>query len=328
LNVRGVRTARGGVWTREAIARVVRHRAYLGENGYPAILSAERWQAANDQLRRTDPSARQRRQGGRPPTTDFILHGLAFCGSCGSALYTRVDGGQRRYVCRLKRRGTGLCSAQAVPAELAERHVLGHLDVFVGDVEKWLGDQVTSREREHEQRLAALTGERAGLAKLDRQRERHLAEYRRLVDEGSSVAHLALEVVAALDRERDQQQEAIGMAEAVAGEWSGTPDLDSMLEFYAGLVDLVRGKVSAATEAKALNATLASVIAGVWLEIDDGRLRAEFRLNTAMFIDPADAEVLATGFTLSPVADDQITRPLAWLAKPTDQLPSRSCPPA
>ena len=61
----------------------------------------------------------------------------------------------------------------------------------------------------------------------------------------------------------------------------------------------------------------------MWLEIDGGRLRAEFRLNTAMFIDPADAEdsVLATGFTLTPVADDQIIRRLAWPAKPTDQLP-------
>jgi hypothetical protein len=212
--------------------------------------------------------------------------------------------------------------ATSYPARLSA--VPAGLDAKVVD-----GD-LRPREREHQQRLAGLSRKQAGLVKLDRQRERHLAEYRRLVDEGSSVAHLALEVVAALDRERDQQQEAIGMAEAVAGEWSGTPDLDSMLEFYAGLVDLVRGKVSAATEAKALNATLASVIAGVWLEIDGDRLRAEFRLNTAMFIDPADAEdsVLATGFTLTPVADHQITRPLAWLAKPTDRLPSRSCPPA
>ena len=110
---------------------------------------------------------------------------------------------------------------------------------------------------------------------------------------------------------------------------SARPRLDA-LHFHARLIDLVRGDVSAATEPKALNSTLASVIAGVWPERDDGRLHADFRLDIAMCIDAADAEasVLAAGFTLPPVAGDQSTRPSTLLAKPPHRLPSRSCPPA
>ena len=46
-----------------------------------------------------------------------------------------------------------------------------------------------------------------------------------------------------------------------------------------GLVDLVRGKVASASCVMELNAALASVITAIEMEVDDGRLRAEFRLH-------------------------------------------------
>jgi hypothetical protein len=44
---------------------------------------------------------------------------------------------------------------------------------------------------------------------------------------------------------------------------AGQPDLDAALDFYTGLVDLVRGKVTAATGAAELNAALATVLVGM-----------------------------------------------------------------
>ncbi|MEA2268867.1 MAG: hypothetical protein QOC64_1477, partial [Solirubrobacteraceae bacterium] len=54
--------------------------------------------------------------------------------------------------------------------------------------------------------------------------------------------------------------------------------MDAALDLSTGLVDLVRGKVNAATGATELNAALSTVLVGMWAEIDDGRLIAEFGL--------------------------------------------------
>ena len=57
------------------------------------------------------------------------------------------------------------------------------------------------------------------------------------------------------------------------------PDVDAALDFYSALVELVRGKVTAATEAAELNAALSTVLVGMGSEIDGGRLCAELRLR-------------------------------------------------
>jgi hypothetical protein len=265
---------------------MLRNRIYLGERGYPRLVSDELWQAVQDQLGRADPAAVQRRKGGRPSTDAFILHGVLFCAVCGASMWTRSDFGSRRYQCRNARRSTGLCSAPPIAAEVIETHVLRHLDTFIGSVEEWLRERAAQRTVEQQVREAAIDRERAKLADLDKQRARHFAEYDKLVAADSDVAHLALERVAKLDADRGQQQQRIAEAEAVVAEWSGPPDLDAALDFYNGLVDLTQGRVARAQGALELNAALHDVLAGVWMRLDEGRLHAWFQLRDALGDDP------------------------------------------
>ncbi len=184
------------------------------------------------------------------------------------------------YICANVRRATGLCDASAIPAELIESHVLRHLDSFVGSVEGWLQEQVGKRSDERREREAALERQRVKLSDLDRQRDRHLAEYRALVDEGKTTARIALEEVEPIDRERAGQQQAIDEAEAVLGEWSGPPDLDAALVYYHAIVELAQGRIQKAQGAVDLNLALHQVLAGLWAEIEEDRERllVEFEL--------------------------------------------------
>lgn len=281
LNARGVRTQRGNTWGREAVTNLVRNPAYVGERGYPALVSVDLWQAANDQLLRADPAAVQRRQGGRPPSADFILRGFVFCRCCGDPMYAITRGRQRLYICRNRKRGTGLCSAPPIPAELAERHILNHLGTFVGSVEDWLREKAAERTVEQEQREASIDRERGALADLDKQRARHFAEYDKLVAAGSPVAHLALERVAKFDAERERQQQRIAEAEAVVAEWGGGPDMDAALDYYSAIADVVTGQIAKADGARELGRALGSVLAGLWIEVepDRHRLLVEFALR-------------------------------------------------
>jgi hypothetical protein len=229
-----------------------------------------------------DPAAVQRRNGGRKPVDySYFLRGIAFCGRCGAALYTRRQAEGRVYVCANVRQCTGLCDASGIPAGLFEAHVLDHLEAFVGSVEKWIGEQVNARSAEHEQRVAAVERERKSLADLDRQREAHMAEYRRMVGEGDALARYALETIEGIDRDREAQARRIAEAESVVSEWTAPPDVDAALDFYTGLLDLVQGQVRQADGTAELNQALSTVLAGLWAEVepDRDRLLVEFELR-------------------------------------------------
>ena len=123
------------------------------------------------------------------------------------------------------------------------------------------------------------------LRSLDRERERHLAEYRKLVDEGASVARIALEEVERIDGERDSVRRQIDEGEAVLGEWEGPPDVDAALDFYGELVELVQGRIKQASGADDLRRALGQVLAGLWVGVEDNRLEADFQLRVT---DEAD----------------------------------------
>lgn len=273
LNAAGLRTKRGKTWCARAVRTVVENDKYTGHGGYPRLVSDDAWQAANDSIMRMDPSAVQRRKGGRPQTEAYALKGVAFCARCGSPLFTRRYAAGRAYLCGAVRQARGTCDAVRIPAELAEGHVLTHLRVFVESVEGWLLEQVRARSREQQAREASIDDLRAAVAALDGKRERHMREYDRMLDERPDLAPLALEAVQRIDRERAAAEQAVVEAEAVAAEWSGPPDMDAALDFYAELVDAVQGKMKSAGSVEALNGMLSEVVAGIWLEVEPERER-------------------------------------------------------
>jgi DNA invertase Pin-like site-specific DNA recombinase len=284
LNAEGIRTrprkGRTSTFASRTVREIVHNEAYKGEKGYPQIIDPERFDTIQKGLKRLDPAALAKRRSGRPPKKDsYVLKGVAFCRRCGASMWTRELAAGRHYTCSNARKATGLCSAAPVPAELIERHVLDHLHVFVGSVEDWIAVQVAEGEDEQQARAAAIGRERDRLADLDRHRERHLAEYRRLVADGASVARIALEEVERIDGEHAALQRQIAEGEAVLAEWAGPPDVDAALDFYGELVDLVQGRINQARGAAELNRALGQVLAGLWMELDGDRLKAGFRLR-------------------------------------------------
>jgi site-specific DNA recombinase len=288
LNADGIRTRptekrpNGSTWEPRTVSKIVANTAYKGEKGYPQIIEPDRFDAIHANLARLDPAQVAKRRGGRRPRDDsYFLRGILFCAKCGGTMYTRRGAkGKRTYVCRNRRQSTGLCKAPMIPAELVESHVLRHLDTFVDSVEDWIQERLQERDSERREREVALVRQRSKLTDLDRQRDRYVAQYRKLVDEHKTTAPLALEEVERIDQQRAEQEQAIQEAEAVVGEFSGPPDVDAALDFYGQLVDLVQGRIQKAEGARELNETLSTVVAGLWAEIeDDGeRLVVEFEL--------------------------------------------------
>ena len=284
LNREGIRTrprkGRTSTFAARTVREIVHNEAYKGEKGYPAIIDPPRFDSIQAGLKRLDPAALAKRRSGRPPKNDsYVLKGVAFCRRCGASMWTREMAAGRHYTCSSARKATGLCSAAPVPADLIESQVLDHLHVFVGSVEEWIGEQVAERGEEQLARAAALGRDRDRLADLDRQRERHLAEYRKLVAEGAGVARIALEEVGRIDQQREVQRRQIEQGEAVLGEWEGPPDVDAALDFYGELVELVQGRIKHASGAADMHRALGQVLAGLWVEIDGDRLMADFRLR-------------------------------------------------
>lgn len=280
LNAAGLRGKTSAPFTRQVVWLIIHNAAYAGQKGYPAIVDPDRWQRIIDGLKRPDPAAVQRRKGGRKANDDaHFLRGFSFCRRCGAALYRQYRATGRVYLCRQRHEKNGLCSAPLIPAELVEGHVLRHLDLFVGDVEQWLAEQVKQVSADQLARAAAVDRERAALEVLDQQRGLHLAEYRKLVTDHSRLAHLALEEVDRIDRQREAQEQTIAQAQSVVSEWEGPPNLDRALDFYTELVELVQGRIQRARGVVELNQALSQVIAGLWVEVDGDRLHAEFQLR-------------------------------------------------
>ena len=126
------------IFNQRTIRTIIINDAYLGQKGYPRIVSAELAVRARDQIVRLDPAEVQRRKGGRRPKEPYMLRSIAFCApDCGAPLYRSYAYGGRSYVCAHKLQA-GACSRPPIPAELLEGHVLNHLSTFVGSVEGWI----------------------------------------------------------------------------------------------------------------------------------------------------------------------------------------------
>jgi hypothetical protein len=90
------------------------------QGDHEPLINPERWGRIVTSVKRLDPVAVRSRRKGRKPAENYLLRGIATCGACGSALYTRRYKripGERAYVCGAVREARGTCSASPIPAE-------------------------------------------------------------------------------------------------------------------------------------------------------------------------------------------------------------------
>jgi len=138
---------------------------------------------------------------------------------------------------------------------------------------------------------------------LDIRRDKLMAAYIALAENEDPLAHLALEPVSKLDRDRAAQDEAIRHAEAVISEWAGPPVLDAAINFYSDLLDAIHGRIAQAAGVRELNQALSTVVAGLWAESDGGRLLIEFELmhpTATLFLNSGPARLGRVRPTLPP----------------------------
>jgi hypothetical protein len=123
-----------------------------------------------------------------------------------------------------------------------------------------------------------------------------MAEYERLVSEDDPLARCALEPVARLDAERQAQEQRIADADAHLGEWTAKVSADGVLDFYARIRDLVKGRVAQAEGIAEINAALHDSLMGVWMSYDGDALSAGIKVRPSGVpaYDAAVAELFGT----------------------------------
>jgi hypothetical protein len=266
LNREGATTKRGKQWTTRAVRGVLRNDDYVGRNGYPKLIEQEQFDAVQRWL-----DVSKRPQGvarGRPAADDFVLAGFAFCALCDAPMRSRrcSTTGRRTYRCSNAMEGRNSCSDSVpVPAAEAEAMLIRNLAYYRGDLDAFLVEQVADRQQAQQAREDDLRRLRDQLAKLDRTRERLMADYRRQVEDGRSTAHLALEEVERVDSERERVQEAVRNLDAIAAEHAGEPELDEVRELYERLMAFAKLQVERAATPAEVRTVLRGLVAEVRL---------------------------------------------------------------
>ena len=156
-------------------AGYVTHRGKIvGEGDWPRYIEPEDWHAL--QARRAQYVA-TRRPAGRPPT-GYLLTGLARCAVCHGSMQAttyrrhRKDGPRtRRYLCAAHREynpaSSQWCPAPPVPGELADRIVLGGLDLLLSDIDSLRGQLSAGRSPDTERLGKTAADAREEAAKCD-----------------------------------------------------------------------------------------------------------------------------------------------------------------
>jgi DNA invertase Pin-like site-specific DNA recombinase len=301
LTANGHLTKRGKPQTADSVRLLITNELYAGTKGYPALVSQELFNDAQEALVKADPVATKAREGGRPPDPAYTLRGIPGCRSCGSALYStrRYGRGERSYTCASKMKALG-CSCPPIPAALLEAHVLDHLDRFMDSVEDWIADVMAERSGERHVHEDELEHQQDVLLALDRQRDERMAE---VEEQGTNP--ILMEAITRIDAKRETQAQRIAEVESMLAEWTPAAGVDEALDFYAGLMELVQGRVKQAQGSRELNEALCSLLAGMWAEIRDGKLMVEFELRAPLGKTPRVAWVSTGRGWLPPVAVSQ-----------------------
>ncbi len=145
LNSRGLRTAKGGKFTKNSLHSVLKNEKYIGvytykdlvrvENGVPAIIDFERFGKVQEMLK-INKKAPWRTWS----RADYILTDKLFCGCCGSKMFgesgTSKTGKKHNYYICAKRKRDHTCKKRAVRQELIENIVLENVVAILQNEEK------------------------------------------------------------------------------------------------------------------------------------------------------------------------------------------------
>ena len=238
LNNRGVKTPRGGLWSKTTLHGLLRNEAYLGrriwnrednstpgrkykpreqwvvvEGAHEPLVSVESFEKVQAKLRqrRTDPSLHPRVLSG-----DYLLTGLLRCGLCGShycGFSTGRKGTKQYYACTTYRgKGKRIC-----PAPLLEKPVVEDLVLSAVRDRVLTEDSVRELTRITNERLAseipAARAEQAELSKRLTDVEGRLAKLQDALATGElELRHLA-DPIRGLTEQREQLRAAIAEAE-------------------------------------------------------------------------------------------------------------------
>lgn len=150
LNARGIRTKRGNEWNKNSFHRLLSNETYIGvykysgirkENGVPAIISKEVFDAAQERLKnKPNPVGRHRMN------SDYLLTGKLFCGHCGSPMVgisgTSKTGDKHYYYSCQKHRLEKSCDKKNVKRDYIESKVVEKIREALMDdrVIQWLID--------------------------------------------------------------------------------------------------------------------------------------------------------------------------------------------
>ncbi len=254
LNAEGVRTKRGKPWSTRAVRKVIENRAYLGENGYAAVIDAATWERAQGPKRPT------RTRAPRLPDVDFVLGGLALCFHCGAAMRSRRCAltARRTYRCANAMEGRNLCqTSRPVPAEDAERELILNVVGYMPDLDAWLHEQAQGHRQQQANAEQALAVARTALQAVERRLERLLDDYERLpADEARPLLRRATKVEA----ERDEIERRVRDLEAVVAEHHDDPDdLDAARDLYVRLAEFARGRLEKASSPPEVRAAVRSL---------------------------------------------------------------------
>ncbi len=237
LNARGLRTSRGGLWTRSSVLKLLANRVYIGEvpfrgNWHPGqhepIIDSGLFERAQGlrEIRSQKPAKR------RSNASPFLLSGLRLvCDRCGGSLVgTAAHNRSRRYeyyTCATRsRHGKAACDQDRLRRDELEPAVLAQLaEVYANSAllrqaleeadRQWRAEEGARRER-----LATLATERVDL-------EHRLNRYLVAFEEGTLRPETAQARIDAIE-ERIAAiggEEAELSAEATPDEWSEI-DLD------------------------------------------------------------------------------------------------------
>jgi DNA invertase Pin-like site-specific DNA recombinase len=254
LNREGARGRRGGALTSSRIRRFLKHRGYLGEQGYPRMpwMTDELFERVQKRLAERGEYYQQ--HGGRSPTTkEYLLRGLCRCGACGAKLHVR----RGKYVCGNRNMRTGLCDADPIRADVLESAVLTRMRSFVGDLEDWIRDQLVAAQEHRGQLRRAADHARRELEKVDRRIERAQRHYDQALDgDDDRLVATALRELARLDEDRGEKMRNLDHAEAQVEEWTGEPDADEARKWLQNVIAEVEGRIARAEGADAVRAAI------------------------------------------------------------------------